>query len=101
MNRLLRSQLRRHPFGHKCFNLVPNLDVIKVVDPDTALHAAGDLLRVVLEALERTQLALEDRFASAGKADVCIPAQYAIEHPSAGDRTHLGNPEDVEHFRSA
>src|SRR5271170_7257173 len=75
---LLGGQLRGHSLSHKRFDLVADLNVIEISDSNATFHAAGDLPYIVLEALEGTQLALEDLLAAAGEADVRIAAQDAV-----------------------
>src|SRR6202012_4426948 len=57
--------------------------------------------RVVFEALERADLALEDLFAAAHHLYLGVAADDSILHAAAGDGAHLRNSEDVEHLGAA
>src|SRR5690606_30744945 len=57
------SQLLLDLFDLERLEDVLLLDVVEALEADAALEALGDLLDVVLEALERVDLALPDRHA--------------------------------------
>src|SRR6202043_1402623 len=70
-------------------------------DADAALHAVGDFLDIILEAAQGADLALEDLFATAHDANLCIAAQDAFRYPGAGDGADLGNADDVDDLGTA
>src|SRR5436309_1438002 len=95
------AEVGGHLLGRKGLEDVAFLDVAEPVDADAALHAVRHFAGVVLEALERADLALEDLFATAHDFDFRIATDNSILHAAAGDGAHLGNTEDVDDFRTA
>ena len=53
---------------------------------------------VVLEALERIELAVVDDHVVAQQAHLRAALDHAFEHHTAGDRADLGDLEDLAHF---
>ena len=79
----------------------PTLDVLEAGEVDTALDALTDFADVVLEALERGDLALPDLVAFAEQADLRVAADEAVGDTAAGDLADLGDLEDVEDLGAA
>src|SRR3954464_11223997 len=84
---LLRSRLERprHFLGAVVLDAVADLDVVEVLDADTALEAFADLAHVVLEPAQRVDRALEDFHAVADDADARVAANEPAPHRTAGD----------------
>lgn len=59
------GEFGRDLLRHKGLDRVAHLDVVEVRNADAALHAVRHFFRIVLETLERGQLALEHRHAVA------------------------------------
>src|SRR5690349_11671720 len=74
---------------------VSNLDVVEGVQPDAALEPFLHLARVVLEALQGGNLALEYLDALPDQADVRVAPHLARHDLAAGDHADLGDLEDV------
>ncbi len=83
------------------FEKIAFFQIAVVGDADAALHAVGDFARVVLEALERGDLAFVDLLAAAHHLDFRVAADDAVLYTAAGDGADLGNPEDGEDFGAA
>ena len=54
------AHFRGDALGHKSLNHIAFLNVIEVLEIDTAFHAVAHFARIVFEALERTNLAFAD-----------------------------------------
>src|SRR5262249_40422758 len=67
-------------------------EIAVAVERDAALEALGDLFDVVLEALERVELAFPDHRVVAHEARVVAPANLALDDVAAGD----DDPADLE-----
>ena len=92
-------QLGSHLLGNEGLDLVALLHVVEVGDCHAALHAVGDFARIVLEALERCELALEDLLAATHHAHFCVATNGSVGHAATGDGAHLGDAEDFLHQR--
>src|SRR6202142_4792828 len=101
MSRLLCGPLCSNPLGHEGLNGIAYLDVIEVGNAHAALHAVSHFAGIVLEALERRELALEDLLSIPHEANFRIALDGAVDHAATGNRAHLGDPEDVEHLGPA
>src|SRR5262245_14225594 len=77
---------------------VAHLDVVVPSDPETALEAFLDLAHVVLEALQRVELAGVDDLAVANQAHPVVALDEALHHVAAGDVAELGDLEDLTHL---
>src|SRR5665213_3617851 len=82
--------------GGEGFDDVAGLDVLEAGEVDTALDARTDFGDVVLDALERGDLALPDFLAVAQHADLCVAADEAVGDLAAGDLADLGDLEDLQ-----
>src|SRR5882757_894023 len=98
--RLVCSELGRDLLGDECLDLVALLHIAEAGEAHAALHAVGDLTRIVLEPLERCELALEDLLATTHHADFRIATDGAVGHAATGDGAHLGNAEDLLYQRA-
>src|SRR5258706_1232586 len=81
--------------------LVPDLHVVEVLDAESALETRFHFLHVVLEALERIELAGVHDHSAADDAHRRAAAHQTVGHHAAGDRADLGNLADVAHFDRA
>src|ERR1044072_7418003 len=94
------SELLLHLFDFEGLDDVLLLDVAVALEADTALEALGDLLDVVLEALERVELAFPDDGVVAGEAGVARTDDLALDDVRAGD-DDAADLEDGADFRLA
>src|SRR6266571_5036623 len=78
-----------------CLDHVAFLDVLEVLDRDAAFEALLDLARIVLEALERSDLAVVDDRSLANEANVGGADDLALSDVAARDRADPGGPEDL------
>src|SRR5690606_14742194 len=74
------------------------LEVLEVGEADAALVAGGDLGDLVLDALERLDLALPDHRALTEEAHLGATGDDAVQHVATGDPTHGRHPEDLAHL---
>src|SRR5688572_31425115 len=77
------------------------LEVIEVLDRDTALEALTHLAHVVLEALERGDVSLVDLDGVAHDAHARLPVDDPAADDAAGDRADLRDLEHLAHLRVA
>src|SRR5437763_15362912 len=77
---------------------VAALQVLVVLQADTALVACLHLAGVFLEPLEGGDLALPDHDAVAQEPDLRTPGDRAGPHVAAGHLAHPGNGEDLPHL---
>src|SRR5258707_5789135 len=68
--------------------------VLVLLEGHAALLARRHLAHLVLEALQRRQLAFVDDDVVADQADVRAALDDAVGHPAAGDLADLGDVED-------
>src|SRR5262245_47678830 len=92
---LSRAQLAGDFDALKALDLVLDPDVVVALDADAALGAGPDLVGVVLEPLERFELALEDHDVVTQHADRVVAAYVAIHHQAARHGAELAR---AEHF---
>src|SRR3989442_4814165 len=78
--------------------LVAFLEIREVLQRHAALEARLDLAHVVLEALERVDLAGMDDDVVAQHADLRIALDQALLHVAAGDGADLGDAEHLLHL---
>src|SRR5512139_3167837 len=76
-------------------DLVADLDVVEVLDPQPALVPLEDLLDVVLEPLEGGEFPLVDHHAVPQQADIRVPGDLPRQDGAAGNRPDLGDVEGV------
>src|SRR3954467_10570326 len=81
--------------------LVADLEVVEVLEAEAALEALLHLAHVLLEALERIELAGVDHHAAADEAHGRAAAHHAVGHHAAGHGAHLRDLEDVAHLDGA
>ena len=79
------------------FDHVPDLDIVEVVQADTALEAGLDITNVILEALERENRAGVHDNAVAQQADAAVAVDLAVLHIAAGNRTDMRDLEHIAH----
>src|SRR5580692_11180887 len=84
-----RSQLLLHFLDLEALDDVLLLEIVEALEADAALHALLDLFDVVLEALERRQLAVPDDRAVANETDLGRALDVALGDVRAGDRDAL------------
>src|SRR5690606_14895881 len=82
-------------FDAEAFDDVALADVFVVLEGHAAFLAHLDFLDLVLEALERLELAFVDDDVVADEADARATLDHALGDTAAGDLADLG---DVEHF---
>src|SRR6266852_2815134 len=87
--------------GDKGFNHVAFLHVVIVLDVDTALHAVTHFAGIILEPLERPDLALVNLDTIAHEPDFRITFDGAIQHGTARHGADLRHAEGVTHFGAA
>ena len=78
-----------------------SLQVAEAGQSNAALHAVAHFARIVLEALERVDFALEYLLAAPHHLDLGIAANDAVLHTASGNGAHLRNLEHVDDFRLA
>src|SRR5260370_3958253 len=96
-----RFELARDRFHFERLDHVVGLDVVVVIQPDTAFVARADLARVVLEAAQRADLAFPYDAAVANQTRASVARDLAVDHHRARDRSarhveglaHLGAPQ--------
>ena len=77
---------------------VADLDVVEVLDADTALEPFAHFAHVVLEALERRERAVEHLDAVANDAHAALAVDDAAADRAAGDRSDARDLEHLAHF---
>src|SRR5688572_30298783 len=95
------SELSRDLDALEALDLVLDLDVVVALYADAALGAGADLADVVLEALQRFQLSLEDHDIVAQHADRVVAPDVAVDDQAARDRAELARAEHVAHLGEA
>lgn len=68
------------------------LDIVVVLDADTALESGGDFLCVVLEPLQRRDLAFVDHDAVANQSDLGVSYDLALLDIRAADDAYARAP---------
>src|SRR5439155_13344635 len=96
MNSPLQGPRHFHNFVH--FELVALFDVVESLDRQSAFEPRLDLAHVVLEALERIELAIVDDDIVAQDPDLRTAPDKAFEHVAAGDRPDLRYLVYLAHF---
>src|SRR6185312_3827860 len=81
--------------------LVALLHIVEVLDRQAALEARLHLAHVVLEALQRIELAVVDHDVVAQHADLRAAAHEALLHVAARDHADLRDPVDLAHLDQA
>src|SRR5580704_16624602 len=84
-----------HAFGHESLDHIAGLEVVVIHQRNTAFEAGLHFTRVVLEALERIDLAGMNQNVVAQQTNFVVAADYAIVDIAAGDAADLRNPEHV------
>src|ERR1700741_1710864 len=92
---MLSSELAGNLDALETLDLVADLDVTVSLDADAALGAGAHLGRVVLEALQRFELALEDHDVVAQHPDRVVAAHAAVHDQAPGDGAELARAEHV------
>src|SRR6185503_11617600 len=82
-------------FHHIGFNLVANLDVVKVLEADSAFKALANFGNVILEAPQGDDIALPTDYAVANQTGAGIAANVAVDHHRPG---HSADTRNLEHF---
>src|SRR6266540_4093611 len=80
------------------FELITLFDVVESFDRQSAFEPCLDLAHVILEALERIELAIVDDDIGAQDPDLRTAADDAFEHVAAGDSSDLGYLVYLAHF---
>src|ERR1700674_2050237 len=80
------------------FELIALFDLVVVLQRQAALESCLDFAHVILEALERIELAVEDDDAVTQQPDLRAAADHALEDVATGYRADLGNLVDLAHF---
>src|ERR1035438_10106321 len=97
----LRHGFCGHALGHESLDHIARLDVVIVGERNAALEARLHFTGVVLEALERLDLARVDQHVVAQQPHLVIAPDDAVVHVTARDAADLGYPEYVAHLRAA
>src|SRR5580658_1370593 len=95
------SKGRPDLLGVVALDHVTHLVAVEVVELDAALEAGANLVRIVLEALERPDLALVHDLAAAAQPSGRVPVDLSLGDQAPGHealgqrerRAHLGGPE--------
>src|ERR1700682_6014337 len=80
------------------FELIALFDLVEVLQRQAALESCLDFAYVVLEALERIELAVEDDDAVAQEPHLRAAADHSLEHVATGNGADLGDLIDLAHF---
>ena len=83
------------------FDDVADLDVVEILDVETAVHAGGDFLDVVLVTLQGAESARVDHDAIADDADLRVTGDLAVQNHTAGDGADLADLEGFADFEVA
>src|SRR5437879_7327551 len=97
----LSNYFRGNSLGGECLNHVADFDVAVVGDRDAAFHAVSDLAGIVLEAPQRSHLALEHLHVVAQQTDFGVALDQAIIDAAAGHGPNFRDAENVEHVVAA
>src|SRR5262245_21688996 len=93
-----RVERARHFFRAVALDDVADLDVVEVLDADTALESFADFARVVLEAFERRDRAVEHFDAVANEANASLTVDHAAANRATGDGADTRDLEDLAHL---
>src|ERR1041385_6295306 len=93
-----RRERARDLFGAIALDDVAHLDVVEVLDRDTALEAFAHLANVILEPLERRDGAVEHFDPFANDAHPTLSIDDAAPHRTTGDRSDPRNLEYLAHL---
>src|SRR4051812_38071913 len=77
---------------------IADLDVVEILNTDTALEAFAHFLHVVLEATERRDSAVVDLDAVAHDANAASAVDDAVPHRASSDDAHARHLEQLAHF---
>ena len=77
------------------------MDIVVLLQTDTALVALCHFLHVVLETLQRGDLVFEDHHAVADDADLGLTGYLTVGDIGAGDHAHIGNADRLTHLGAA
>src|SRR5678815_293828 len=80
---------------HIGFNLVANLDVVKVLKPDAAFKALANFGNVILETAQGDDIALPTDYAVANQTGAGIAANIPVDHHRPG---YCADTRNLEHF---
>src|SRR5208337_4680182 len=74
------------------------LEIVKVLDPDTAFKSRLDFLDIILEASEGADLSVVDNYTVTKHPCSGISFHSAVEHRAACNHPHLRNMESLSYF---
>src|SRR5581483_50943 len=83
------------PFDAEELDDVALLEAVEALELDATLEVRRHLAHVLLEALERRNLALKQVLAAAQHATGVRARDRAVAHVAAGDRVAAADPEDL------
>ena len=93
-----RRQLARRLLELVALQAIVDVDLGEALQADAALVAERDFLDVVLEALERRDVAFPDEVLAAEQAHLGAALDDAVADHAASDRAELGHAERLAHF---
>src|SRR5262245_16442691 len=89
--------LRRQLFHGVSFYDIPHFDVIEILQPNSALKPRTDLRGIILEPLQRSNLAFVNHDIVPKKANLGVPPHLSVGHGATSHQSHFGNFEGVTH----
>src|SRR5215471_18662248 len=95
------ADLRCNPLRHERFDHVAAFYVVVIADSDTALHTVAHFAHVILEALERTNLAFVYLDAIANQSHIGIALDCAVLHVASRHSADLRYPEGLAYLGPA
>ena len=80
---------------------IVDLHLVKALKDETAVKALADLLDVVLESLERSEVSFKDLLVTPADTDFAAAADDTVEDHAAGDIADMGCLEEHTDFGMA
>src|SRR2546423_3600677 len=96
-----RGQRARHLLLAVALEDIANLNVIEILDADSALESLADFLDIILEAAKRSDRADVNLDAVANDAHSSLPVDDTAADRAASDDPHTRHLEQLANFRLA
>src|SRR4029453_12201254 len=90
-----------HLLGNKRFDRVTDLHVVEILNANAALVSACDFGSILLESLQRSDLAFEDDHVVAQETNFSVACEFAIGDVAARNHTDFRNTECISNVRRA
>src|SRR5213596_2545476 len=88
-------EFRRRDFlDHVVLDLVANLDIVEILEADTALETFADFGRIVFESTQRRDVAFPGNHAVPNKTRARVAPDDAVDHHAAGNGADARDAED-------